>query len=133
MSGSTDERSKLITIHIEHRVHDFSVWKAAFDRDPIDRPGSGVRSYRVWQPVGDDQRIVVDLDVDDMQTAEAIIAMLERLWDSNGAVPALMDNETPRVRLLNLVEQQTSMPSVYRHEPVQKDDRPDAGRGPHRE
>jgi hypothetical protein len=33
-------------LRIEHPVPNYNAWKAAFDSDPIDREGSGVRRYR---------------------------------------------------------------------------------------
>ena len=36
----------MITVRIEHPITGFEQWKAAFDRDPVDRRGSGVRRYQ---------------------------------------------------------------------------------------
>lgn len=76
-------------LHIEHRISDFPTWKAAFDRDPLDRKGSGVRSYRVFQPVDDPEFVKIELEFDGREPAEAFIAPLEELWKSNQAAPAL--------------------------------------------
>jgi hypothetical protein len=32
-------------LRIEHRVPSYESWKQAFDSDPVDRKGSGVRRY----------------------------------------------------------------------------------------
>jgi hypothetical protein len=34
------------TLQFEHAIKDFAMWKAAFDRDPIDRRRLGVRRHR---------------------------------------------------------------------------------------
>ncbi|HUS17097.1 MAG TPA: hypothetical protein VM536_19025 [Chloroflexia bacterium] len=40
----------MIVLHIEHPIRDFTMWKRAFDREPIDREGSAVRRYRTFVP-----------------------------------------------------------------------------------
>ena len=37
-------------LQIGYPVPDYDAWKAAFDRDLLDREGSGVRRYRVLRP-----------------------------------------------------------------------------------
>ena len=37
---------------------------AAFDHDPADRKGSGVRRYRIYRPVDDPHYITLDLEFD---------------------------------------------------------------------
>jgi hypothetical protein len=41
------------TLQLEHAIKDFAMWKAAFDRDPSDRRGLGVRRQRVLRPLDD--------------------------------------------------------------------------------
>lgn len=43
----------MTTLRIEHSVPDFEGWKQAFDNDPADRKGSGVRRYQVSRSVED--------------------------------------------------------------------------------
>lgn len=80
----------MTTLQVEHQISDFDTWKAAFDRDPIDRRGSGVREYRVYQPVDDRGYIKVELDFDDKRTAESFLEKLQGLWRSGAAAPALV-------------------------------------------
>lgn len=94
----------MLTIQIEHPIRSYESWKVAFDADPIDRKGSGVRAYRVLQPFDDPHRIVVELDVDDSATAEVVSTKLRALWQTPRAASVLAD-EAPVVRLLNGVEQ----------------------------
>jgi hypothetical protein len=92
------------TIQLEHAVKDFAMWKTAFDRDPIDRRGLGVRRHRILRPVDDPNYVVVELDFDTTEAAEACRAALGRLWSSRTAAPALMGS--PQTRIVEAFEQQ---------------------------
>jgi hypothetical protein len=48
----------------EHAIKDFATWKAAFDRDPIDRYGLGVRRHWVGRPLDDPHYVVGELEFD---------------------------------------------------------------------
>lgn len=78
------------------------MWKAAFDRDPIDRHGLGVRRHRVFRPVDDPNYVVVELEFETMNEAEACRAALGELWRSRTAAPALLGS--PRTRIVDPVE-----------------------------
>jgi hypothetical protein len=90
------------TLQLEHAIKDFAMWKAAFDRDPIDRRGLGVRRHRVCRPLDDPNYIVVELEFDTTADAEACGAALRELWRSRNAAPALIG--APRVRIVEAVE-----------------------------
>jgi len=90
-------------LRIEHPVSDFGTWKRAFDRDPLDRKGSGVRWHRIARPVGDPDYVSLELEFGDPEEAEAFLAALhERVWGSREASPAL--EGTPQTQLYELVE-----------------------------
>lgn len=42
------------TLRIEHKVSTYDAWKKAFDSDPINRRRSGVKRYRIYQPVDEE-------------------------------------------------------------------------------
>ena len=92
------------TVQIEHAIKDFGMWKTAFDRDPIDRRGLGVRRHRVSRPVDDPAYVIVDLEVATVAQAEACVAALHELWRSRAAAPALAG--APRVRIVETVDDQ---------------------------
>lgn len=92
-------------LQLEHRIRDFEMWKAAFDRDPIDRAGLGVRRHRVSRPLDDPNYVVVELEFDTRDEAEACHAALGELWRSGTAAPALVGD--PRVRIVEAVESQS--------------------------
>lgn len=90
------------TLQLEHPVKDFGMWKAAFDRDPIDRRGLGVRRHRVFRPVDDARYVVVELEFDTHEEARTCCDALERLWRSSQAAPALTG--ATRTRIVDAVE-----------------------------
>jgi hypothetical protein len=91
----------MTTLQLEHAISDFGLWKAAFDRDPLNRAGSGVRGHRIHRPLDDHAYVVVDLEFDNVAAAEAFRGSLERLWQSREAAPALAGR--PQVRIVETV------------------------------
>jgi hypothetical protein len=92
----------MITLHIEHPIRNFDTWKMAFDRDPIGRERSGVRSYRILRPVDDPNYVMIDLDFDSAHEAEAALAALREVWRSAAAAPALAGS--PQTRIVERAE-----------------------------
>jgi hypothetical protein len=90
------------TLQFEHAIKDFEMWKAAFDRDPIDRRGLGVRRHRVYRPVDDPHYIVGELEFDTAYEAQACAAALHELWSSRQATPALAGSQ--QLRIVETVE-----------------------------
>ena len=88
-------------LRIEHPVPDFNAWKKAFDNDPVDRKGSGVRRYRVLRAADDPNYVMIDLEFDNSSQAEAVHASLRELW---GRVQAEGLIGTPKARIVEIVE-----------------------------
>ncbi|BCW66443.1 hypothetical protein NicSoilB4_12060 [Arthrobacter sp. NicSoilB4] len=89
----------MYTLQIEHEITDFGVWKAAFDRDPVNRAASGVTAHRISRPVEDAHSVVVELDFERRDQAEALLAKLHaNVWNSSDAAPALLG--APKTRIL---------------------------------
>lgn len=93
----------MVTLHVQHAVPDFDAWKQAFDRDPVDRRGSGVRRYRVGRWDDGTTHVVIDLDFDDVAGAEAMHAKLRALWDG----PARDLMVAPSATLIHVVDDVT--------------------------
>jgi hypothetical protein len=93
------------TLQFEHAIKDYAMWKAAFDRDPINRRGLGVRRHRVYRPLDDPNYIVGELEFDTTADAEACRTALHELWGSPEAAPALLG--APQVRIVDAVEEHT--------------------------
>ena len=89
------------TLRIEHAVPDFTRWKQAFDSDPVDRKGSGVRRYQVLRSVEDPNFVLIDLEFDSTEEAEGLLAKMRQVW-SSGEGQRVMRN--PQARIVERVE-----------------------------
>jgi hypothetical protein len=88
-------------LRIEHAVPDFAGWKRAFDSDPVDRKGSGVRRYQVSRSVEDPNYVLIDLEFDTLGDAEGLLTKMRRVWSGEGQ--NVMRN--PQARIVDTVEQ----------------------------
>jgi hypothetical protein len=87
-------------LQIEHRVPNFDGWKRAFDSDPIDRKKSGVKRYRIYRPTDDPNYVIIDLEFDNLNDAQASLEALRNLWGKvEGTVMV-----NPQTRILDIVE-----------------------------
>lgn len=90
------------TLHIEHEIVDFDLWRTAFNRFADLRRQSGVVAYRVQRPINNQHYIIVCLDFDTTDRAEAFAELLhEKVWSSRENAPALAG--TPQTRILETV------------------------------
>lgn len=89
------------TLRIQHAVTDFDRWKELFDSDPADRKGSGVQSYRIMRVASDPSRVLIDLDFDSLDQAEAMHEKLRGIW----AGPAKAVTLDPTAQVVQTVEQ----------------------------
>lgn len=90
----------MVTLRIQHSVSTFDTWKRAFDADPIDRKGGGVRRYRIHRPVGDPAFVMIDLEFDTLVAAELFLEKLRALW--NGPARAVM--RSPQAWVVTTIE-----------------------------
>lgn len=66
-------------IRMRYELDDYDAWRQVFDRDPLDRKGSGVRSYRISRDVENESAVLVDLDFGSVDEAAAFLARLRAL------------------------------------------------------
>jgi hypothetical protein len=92
--------ARMPILRIEHSVPDFTGWKQAFDSDPADRKGSGVRRYQVLRSVDDPNYVMIDLEFDSLEDAEGLLTKMRRVWSGEGR--NVMRN--PQARIVNTVE-----------------------------
>ena len=93
----------MATLHIEHPITDLATWSAAFNALAEARRHAGVVAEQVHQPVGDPQFIVVDLDFDSSEHAEAFLGFLRSVvWAVPESSPALAG--APEAKVLERVE-----------------------------
>jgi len=93
----------MVTVRIEHPITSFERWKAAFDRDPVDRRRSGVRRYQILRPVDDPEFVMIDLDFATPAEATTFVTAMRRVWASPQAAPAL--GGVPRATIAEAVEE----------------------------
>jgi hypothetical protein len=68
-------------LRIEHRVPDYEGWKQAFDSDPADRKGSGVKRFSIMRSIDDPLHVMIDLEFDTAGEAEALLASMRQIWN----------------------------------------------------
>ena len=91
------------TLHIEHPITDFETWASAFARFSDHRRAAGVRAERVQRPVGNRSHVVIDLEFDTTDEAEAFLAFLKAtVWGIRENAPALAG--TPETAILEPVD-----------------------------
>ena len=71
-------------LRIQHSVPNFEGWKRAFDSDPMDRKGAGVRRYHVHRSLADPHLVMIDLEFDTVAEAERLLEKLHELWAGPG-------------------------------------------------
>lgn len=70
----------MTTLRIEHRISHFEGWRKAFDNDPINRKQSGVKRYRIYRPADNSNFVIIDLDFDNLEQAQATKTALEKIF-----------------------------------------------------
>jgi hypothetical protein len=87
------------TLRIEHPVTDFDIWSAAYGRFAGIRREAGVRAERVSRPVDDPRYVLIDLDFDTSDAAQAFLQFLTtNVWAVQENAPAL--SGTPHTKIL---------------------------------
>ena len=90
------------TLHIEHTITNIETWLSAFRRFGDVRRQAGVRVERVQRPVDNPGYIVVDLEFETVDEAEAFLRFLkDRVWAIPQIAPALAG--TPDTMILEEV------------------------------
>jgi hypothetical protein len=90
----------MFVVHIEHPVLDYDRWKSAFDSDPVGRAAAGVRRHRVLRSAEDPSVVLIDLELDTREAADAMLESLHVLW---GRVDGVLVTG-PQGRVLEVVE-----------------------------
>jgi len=90
-------------LRIEHPVPNFDGWKQAFDSDPVGREKSGVRRYQILRPVDNPNFVMIDLEFDTAQQAEALLAAMRVVW---GRVEGTVMT-SPKAQIVEVAETKT--------------------------
>ena len=93
----------MASLHIEHPITDLATWTAAFNALAEIRREAGVQTEQVRHPAGDPTFIVVDLEFDTIDRAEAFHQFLRsQVWAVPENAPALAGK--PVAKVLERVE-----------------------------
>ena len=91
----------MVTLRIEHAIHDYDTWQRAFDSFTDARAKAGVRRYAIRQPADDQKFLTLDLEFDTAGQAEAFATFLHKIvWSSPDSSPALAGR--PQTQILDL-------------------------------
>jgi hypothetical protein len=90
-------------VRMRYELDDYDAWRRVFDGDPLDRRGSGVRSYRISRNVDNPSAVMVDLDFETVDAAKAFHARLQELL-SDPSMPTMANAETIVAETTDLVE-----------------------------
>lgn len=95
--------SKNFIIQIEHPVPDYDSWKKeGFDSDPIGREQSGVSGHRICQPVDKPNYVLIELEFNSLNEAEACLVRLRGMWDR--VQEKFQWRESPQARIVKVAE-----------------------------
>lgn len=90
----------MVTLLMEHAITDYDTWKQAFDRFAARRDAAGVREHRIGKDADDENYLVIELDFDRREQAEAFRTFLvEQVWAIPANAPALKGAPTTRILL----------------------------------
>lgn len=67
-------------LRIEHPVPSYEGWKQAFDSDPVGREKSNVRRYQILRSTDNPNYVMIDLEFDTLDQAEALLAAMRVVW-----------------------------------------------------
>jgi len=93
----------MATLRIELEVRDFDLWREAFAKDAGGRAERGMRAYRIFRPVDDPHRVMLDGDFDDPSAAQGFLEVMRtRVWPDPDKAPSKIGQ--PRTAIVELVE-----------------------------
>jgi len=93
----------MVTLRLELEVRDFDQWREAFGKDAGHRAENGMRNYRIFRPVDDLHRVMIDGDFDDPAAAEGFLEIMRtQVWPDPAKAPAKLGQ--PRTTIVELVE-----------------------------
>ncbi len=89
------------TLKIDIQVRDYDLWRQAFSQDQAGRAAHGMRRYRIFRPVDDDKRVLLDADFDEPASAHGFLDVLRaQVWPDPKKAPAKIGQPTAVVAQL---------------------------------
>lgn len=93
----------MATLRIELEVRDFDLWREAFGKDAAGRAAHGMRAYRIFRPVDDPHRVMIDGEFGDTGAAQGFLdVMRTQVWPDPQKAPSKIGQ--PRAAIVELVE-----------------------------
>ncbi len=93
----------MATLRIELEVRDFDLWREAFGKDAAGRAAHGMRGFRIFRPVDDPHRVMLDGEFDDAGAAQGFLdVMRTQVWPDPQKAPSKVGQ--PRTAIVELVE-----------------------------
>jgi hypothetical protein len=93
----------MATLRVELEVRDYDIWRAAFETDAAGRERNGARRYRIFRPVDDQHRVMLDLDFDSATQADTFLSIMQnQVWPSPQKAPAKIG--IPKTSIIDMVE-----------------------------
>ena len=90
----------MFVLQIEHPVPNYEGWKNAFESDPVGRQKGGVIRYTIFKTTDHPECVIVDLEFELQEQAEAFLESLKKLWVN---VEGTVMNR-PKARILEVME-----------------------------
>lgn len=90
----------MYTLCIEHPVPSYDKWKQAFDSDPIGREKMKVRRYQILRPVSNPNYVMIQLEFDTANDAEALLTAMRAVWSR--VEGTIMTN--PKAQIVEIAE-----------------------------
>lgn len=82
----------MVTLRVEFFCPDYDLWKQSFDADPLERGPSGVVRHSLLRAHDDPNTIVVELEFERAEEAEALRSRGAETWkraEANGVMKDL--------------------------------------------
>ena len=92
----------MTTLRIAHAIHDYDLWKTAFDGFADVRAKADVRAFTIRRPVDNPKYLMLDLEFDTTERADAFATFLKQnVWSSPTSSPGLAG--VPQTQILDLI------------------------------
>jgi len=93
----------MVTIDVRHKVKDFAHWKQVFDGAAEARRAAGELACRIYLRHGSEDDVLVSMDWESLQRAQAFLASPELM----AGMQAAGVREMPQITILRRVDQYT--------------------------
>jgi hypothetical protein len=82
MSLQIAKEQPVTTLVIEFATVDYPSFYELWEEDRTGRAALGVRGYRIFRPLDDEFWVILHYEVDDVETAEKVIAALRNMFEA---------------------------------------------------